>query len=289
MDYEKCKALICSIDYGKLSLAAQHLDVTTSTVSKMITSLEQETGLKLLNRTRDGVTPTDSCLKLLDDFRKFVYDGSILEQKSSHMNGIDYGRVNIGVAHRFYYKWLAHIVKGFKELYPNIDIQIYHGYSTFLLNLLEKRSIDVCIISKREGQYNWIHLMDDPMVAMISCDNPLSKKDRISLDVFEKEKYVCSYPNKDTDSARVFRKYNIHPNIQLSTSDSYAAYTIIDEGLGISLETKSTAQFYKGKNVKLIPIRPSEYVPIGIATNKEITPATQTFINYVYKHLPEEL
>lgn len=51
MDYEKCKALICSIDYGKLSLAAQHLDVTTSTVSKMITSLEQETGLKLLNRT----------------------------------------------------------------------------------------------------------------------------------------------------------------------------------------------------------------------------------------------
>ena len=89
MDYEKCKALICSIDYGKLSLAAQHLDVTTSTVSKMITSLEQETGRKLLNRTRDGVTPTDSCLKLLDDFRKFVYDGSILEQKSSHMNGIE--------------------------------------------------------------------------------------------------------------------------------------------------------------------------------------------------------
>lgn len=117
----------------------------------------------------------------------------------------------------------------------------------------------------------------------------LSKKDRISLDVFEKEKYVCSYPNKDTDSARVFRKYNIQPNIQLSTSDSYAAYTIIDEGLGISLETKSTAQFYKGNNVRLIPIKPAEYVPIGIATNKEMTPATQTFINYVYNHLPEEL
>ena len=115
------------------------------------------------------------------------------------------------------------------------------------------------------------------------------KKDRISLDVFEKEKYVCSYPNKGTDSARVFRKYNIQPNIQLSTSDSYAAYTIIDEGLGISLETKSTAQFYKGNNVRLIPIKPAEYVPIGIATNKEMTPAKQTFINYVYNHLPEEL
>lgn len=92
MDYEKCKALICSIDFGKLSLAAQHLGVTTPTISKMITSLERETGLKLLNRTREGVTPTESCLKLLDDFRKFVYDGSILEQKSSQINGVDFGR-----------------------------------------------------------------------------------------------------------------------------------------------------------------------------------------------------
>lgn len=289
MDYEKCKALIYSIDFGTLSSAAQHLGITTSGLSRMISSLENDTGLKLLNRTRDGVTPTDSCLKILDDFRKFVYDGSVLEQKSSQINGADYGRVNIGVAHRFYYKWLSHIIKGFKELYPNIDIQMYHGYSTFLLNSLEKRNIDVCIISKREGHYNWIPLMDDPMVAMIPDDNPLAKRKTISLNVFERENYVCSYPNKDTDSARIFQKYNIHPNVQLSTSDSYAAYTIIDEGLGISLETKSTAEFYQGKHVKLIPIEPSEYIPIGIATMHEMTPATHTFINYVYKHLPEEL
>ena len=41
--------------------------------------------------------------------------------------------------------------------------------------------------------------------------------------------------------------------------------------------------------MRLIPIKQAEYVPIGISTNKEMTPETQTFINYVYNHLPEEL
>lgn len=52
MDIDRCKALIYAIDTGSLFATVGKLNITTSGISKMMSTFEHEIGLKLLYRNR---------------------------------------------------------------------------------------------------------------------------------------------------------------------------------------------------------------------------------------------
>ena len=64
MDTEKCRALFEILKYGSFSAAEQQMGYTPSGLSRMMASLEDDAGFPLLQRNRDGVKPTNECLKL---------------------------------------------------------------------------------------------------------------------------------------------------------------------------------------------------------------------------------
>ena len=61
MESEKCRVLLCAIDKGSITAAAEAMGYTISGVSRMIAALEAEVGFPLLRRSREGVTPTNEC------------------------------------------------------------------------------------------------------------------------------------------------------------------------------------------------------------------------------------
>lgn len=61
MDTEKCKTLLCILESGSISCAAEKLGYTPSGVSRMIASMEQDAGFPLLIRSRRGIVPTAEC------------------------------------------------------------------------------------------------------------------------------------------------------------------------------------------------------------------------------------
>ena len=69
---EKCRVLLCAIDKGSITAAAEAMVYTISGVSRMMAALEAEVGFPLLRRSREGVTPTNECCRLLPSFREMV-------------------------------------------------------------------------------------------------------------------------------------------------------------------------------------------------------------------------
>ena len=55
MDTEKCRVLLTVLHERSLSAAAEALGYTPSGVSRLVDSLERETGFPLLHRGRGGV------------------------------------------------------------------------------------------------------------------------------------------------------------------------------------------------------------------------------------------
>lgn len=82
METEKCKALLLTLQKGSITAAAEELGYTTSGVSRMLASLEEETGLSLLIRSRNGVAPTTECTALLPIMRELVHQAERLTQKN---------------------------------------------------------------------------------------------------------------------------------------------------------------------------------------------------------------
>lgn len=288
MELEKYRALICAIETGSLSAAAEKLGYTPSGISRMMAALEEENGFPLLLRQRDGVRPTRDCETLLPSIRKALFYGDSCLQLSAQIRGLNTGTVIIGTAYSAYYVWLAGIMRDFKKKYPGIQVEIRIGNSTELLHLMEEQQIDLCIISKREGTHHWIPLCEDMLVALLPADHPLARSKSVPVTAFETEPYIDTYPGWDIDNCRVFEASQIIPNRQLATMDSYASYSLVEAGLGISMNNTINVKDWTG-NVEIRPLEPAFSVEIGLAFAKDASPAAQTFIRFARARITDRI
>ena len=120
--------------------------------------------------------------------RELVYTAEKYGQTAAALRGLDSGRMTVGVSCDTYYRWLASAIAGFSRLHPAIRINtVYDVLSSRIIEMLNEHSVDLCIISRRDGAVGWTQIKRDELVAIVHCGDPLSKLDRIPLELLEKE------------------------------------------------------------------------------------------------------
>ena len=286
MELEKYKALLCTIEQGSLSAAAKKLGYTPSGISRMMAALESETGFTLLLRRKEGVLPSYECEQLLPAVREFVFKGEALQQRSAQIRHVEIGTITIGTAYSAYYSWLAKVTSDFHQEHPGIQIKITNGYSSELLKQVNQRTIDLAIISEREEIHQWIPLCEDSVIAMVPLQHPLAKCQSVPVQSFADEPFINTYPALDIDNARIFQKCGVHPNTQFSTMDIYATFSMVEAGLGISMNNEINSKQWAGK-IQMLPLNPSQKIEIGIAAAQELSPACTAFLNFARPYLEE--
>lgn len=290
MDFEKCSALLCALEHKSLSAAADKLGYTPSGISRMIAALEQDTGFPLLFRSRSGVSATPQCLQLLPIFQEIVFMKKQYDQRSAQIRGNEIGEIRIGSSYRAYYPWLIKLIAGFVKQFPLITIHIQEGSSSELVSAMKQHQLDLSIISEREGDFSWIPLQDNPLVAWLPPDHPYAEKKAFPLSAFETESYIDTHPDQETDNARIFKNNKLKPNIRFSTSDSYATYCLVEAGLGVSLNNSINAETWNG-SVIVKPLEPPQSVTIGIAipSSERLSPAAKNFVTYAEKSFKQHV
>ena len=281
MDTEKYRILLKTIQTGSLSDAAEELGYTPSGVSRAISALEEETDLILLNRTHTGVTPTKECEELLPSIIKIVRQEEQLNQMASQLKGLEKGEIIIGTAYNNFYPQLSKLIYDFTRKYPDIEVQIVEGASSALVRMIENNAADFCIISKRKGKYHWVHVLEDELVAIVSKDSPYATKKAFNIKDFEKEPFIEVYTGQETDNTLFLDDKRIKPNTKYKTHDPYAAFAMVEAGLGVTLTNKIWVQTL-GNNVVALPLTTPHTVNIGIAMQPEelASPAAKRFFQF---------
>ncbi|MBQ9014502.1 MAG: LysR family transcriptional regulator [Firmicutes bacterium] len=312
MDTERCRVLLQAIEEGSLTAAAQRLGYTPSGISRMMAALEEETGFPLLVRSRSGITPTEECRQLLPVMEELVRCADRYHQLSGEIAGLSRGTIRIGTSYYAYYDWFARLIAGFERAYPQITVEIVEGTSTELIQMMEERRADLCIISKRKGAFDWLPLKEDQLLACLPKGHPLAqaggpkdgggsgssrraegspggsgRRDRsggsgsFPVTAFAEEDFIELYPGKETDNSRMFAAARIAPRVKFSTSDNYAAYAMVAAGLGITCTNAIIAEAFT-EGVVYLPLDPPWPVEIGIAQPpaREMSPAARRFAEY---------
>ena len=280
MNIEKWQLLLKAIDTGSLSAAASQTNYTTSGISRIIATLEEEVGFPLLVRNYRGVTPTKECEALLPDIRNLIHAEELLSQQVAQLNGLEIGSLTIGTAYSSSYPILTKRVVKFVKRYPNIKVSILWGYNSELRQAVLERKIDVCIVSKGDDNLLWFPLQEDRMIALISAQHPLACAKVFPIRLFASEPYIDIYHNSGTDSSILLQRFNIEPNTKFTTSDRYAAHEMVSAGLGVTLINETqllTAQ----QNVRALPLDPPQTLEIGMACLTHPTLATRCFILFM--------
>lgn len=280
MDTEKWIVLLRSVDMGSLSAVAKQMNYTTSGISRIIASLEEEVGFPLLVRNRRGVTPTKECQTLLPDIRNFIHAEELIQQQVRQINGLEIGSLTIGTAYSSSYPILTKRVVKFVQHYPNIKVNILWGFSAELRQAVVERRIDACIVSKGTENFLWYPLQKERMMALVSSDHALAKHPAFPIESFGTEPYIDIHPNQETDSAILLNRHGIKPNAQFTTSDRYAAHEMVKAGLGVTLlnETQILGQ---QNGICVLPLRPPQFVEIGMVCLPYPTLATKRFIDFM--------
>ncbi len=173
------------VENGNFYIAADECYISQSAISQQIKKLEDELGVKLLERHNR----TFSLTKAGEHFyQKSLIITSDIERLIRETRRID--NPNTAVLRLGYYKGytgnqLTEAVSEFSEKHPTVNINITVGSHEELYNLLEIDSVDFVLIDQRRafsGEYNNITLSQSKTYIEISSRNSLSRLNQIEAD-----------------------------------------------------------------------------------------------------------
>lgn len=288
MDTAKCAALLLAVELGSLSAAAERLGYTVSGMSRMILSLEDELGFRLLNRSRAGVEPTRECALMLGAMRELTRWGESCRQLAAQVRGLETGRVRVGMSYPAYYPVLTEAVTGFSREHPGVEIELVEGTSSVLSGMLERHEADFCIMSRRSGAHAWTPLCSDSLAVWLPANHPLANRESYPAAELANEAYIDISPGEETDNSRFLAERGISVRRRASTSDIYGALSLVGAGLGVALVNTLLAKDVDGSGrTVLLPIDPPYTVEIGAAYQPrgEQSPAAGRFTDYALSRL----
>ena len=287
MDTEKCAALLCVLESGSITAAAEKLGYTVSGVSRMMAALEAESGFPLLLRSKTGVVPTEDCISMLPTLRELACLGALYEARCSAVRGLDTGVLRVGSVYSAYYDWLAQTIASFSKTHPGIEVHFLQGSSSEFYTKLAQHEVDFCIVSRREGDYEFRLLRKDPLLAWVPPGHPRAKDGHYPLRDFETDPYIDTYPGQETDNNRAFQSGGITPHSRFLSRDVQATHAMVAAGLGVSLNNAILAHGLDLSDVITLPTSPPVEVEIGIAAprKEERSPAAEHFLKFALSSL----
>lgn len=109
---------------GSIRKASAILNVSSTTVNRKIISTEQEMGVRLFERTPEGVTLTDAGAIVLEHCRKTLHDYDRTRALLDDIRDLRAGHLNIAAIDSVTYGLLPRILLNFNSVYPQVTYSI---------------------------------------------------------------------------------------------------------------------------------------------------------------------
>lgn len=287
MDAVKCEAILAAAETGSLTAAANRLGYTQSGITRILSSLENEVGFPLFVRSKKGVQITENGKIMLPLFREIVRAQQNAEQLSTQICGVIKGSLKVGCYYSISAMWMPMVLKEYCGQFPGVSVQMQEGGNREMAKWLQEKSVDCCFCAKPNmPDCDWISVYKDELVVWLPKGHPRTAEAAFPVKDLEKEPFIHTSPDHDTDQDRLLAAFDLHPHTCFTTRDGFSTYNMVEAGLGISFNQRLISRKWDGGVVQL-PFLPPQYVELGIAvpSMKEASPATKRLIDHAIKKI----
>ena len=169
---------------GSFSQAAKELFISQSTLSQQIQQLENEVGVKLLERNTRKVTLSEYGQEFLPYAKNLIYDAEACLGSIMDVRNMATGKLVIGVTYTFS-SVMVDVLKEFIRDYPGIRLSIRTALMEKLMDMLERNEIDLALSYDPGHKYDNIEsteLFRSGICVIARDTHPLAQKVSISLE-----------------------------------------------------------------------------------------------------------
>ena len=253
------------VEQGSFTHAAEDLGYSQSAVSQNVRALEQETGVTLLSRRKDGVQLTQDGQEFYPYIQSIFQAEQALERKRQETMGLQNSLIRIGTFTSVSRNLLPPMMKRFKETYPDVRFELRQGEYTSIPQWIRQGEIDFGFVNEDAVEGMETHLLyEDHMLAVLPQGHPLSEKSMLSLADISREPLILLDEGEHSVLLEAFRQAKLSPNLAYKVYDDYSILSMVRQGLGISvLYEKVVAGFEQGLSLRTILESPRRRVALS--------------------------
>lgn len=165
------------IHHRSLRRAAQHLNIDPSAISRQIAALELELDTRLLERTAQGVSPTEAGEMLVAHYRQQQANDRGLLSRLSDLRGLRQGHVRIAVGEGFIADLISQPLQSFILNHPGIDLEVHMAGANEAIGLVKEDAVDFALVyAPPEDDSLHIHVDTlHPLDLIIPPNHPLGE------------------------------------------------------------------------------------------------------------------
>ncbi len=279
----KYLAFVKTVERGSFTGAARELDYAQSSVSKMVADLENEWGMTLLERSKNGVRLTSAGEQVLPFLRKILYEHRELEGQILRMNGIESGIVRIGTFASVAIHWLPNIFAAMQMDYPGIEYEMLLGDYDEVEKWVREGRVDCGFLRLPTlPQFDAILLQQDEYKLVLPPGHRLAEKDIIDIEELQGLPFLLLEHGGKTEVSMLLERFHVQPDIRFTTWEDFAIMAMVEKGMGVSILPDMILRRIPYQ-LEIRPLQEPYYRPIGLAVKnqKHLTPAIKKFIDYL--------
>jgi DNA-binding transcriptional LysR family regulator len=276
-------------DWGSMAKAAKHLAISQPVVSKVVADLEELLGVRLFDRSPQGVEPTAygrallrRCITIFDDLRTSVDEIKFMADPTA-------GELRIGSTEPLLAGLGRAVMERLWQRYPRIDFRVVEADTATLLNReLPERRIELALLpllgSAVRTELEVIVLFEDRLRVIAGQNSRFAARRRLALADLADESWCIASSAIGSLMAEAFRAEGLAmPRVALTTTDAHLLFQLVESGRFVGHFGDGLLHFYEERFAfKRLPITlaiPPFAVAVIALKNRTISPVAQLFID----------
>lgn len=248
MNIEQLEYIVEVAKTSSISIAAEKLHISQSGISQSITSLEEELGIKIFNRSRMGTYPTDEGKVIIKKAYEILSNLRELRQEAHMHKSLITGELKISVIPNMM-MLLFNTLLAFRSDHPDIHIEINEKGTSDILEDLRLQHAEIGLITipedllKTYESFYFEKLLEAKMKVYEGKNTPLAFNGTITTEelakyplVLYKSENVKQFVKELSDKYGPFK-------ILFTTDSNDVIKRATIEGLGIGIGTSNIVHY----------------------------------------------
>ncbi|MFT4806708.1 MAG: DNA-binding transcriptional LysR family regulator [Paraglaciecola sp.] len=270
---------------GNFTRAAHKLGIAQPALTVAIQKLEQEVGLKLINRadknsllTAEGQVLHKLAIQLLSQAKQ-------LELELEELKDLERGTIRFGVSAMMGSYYFPKILTEFKQKYPKIKIHLVDQGTAALEKMLLNSELDLALVrgDLENPQLRYTKLINEEIVAGMVSSHPLAAEQTISLAQFCQQPLVLFHEGYFLREAvsQFAKKHQLTLDVRMETNLIELQKSLVRNEVGITTCLSRILQ--NEQQMTSIPFEPKIEFKLSLAWKKNhyLSKASKVFMSYL--------
>ncbi len=276
--------IFCSVaETGSFTKTARRFGYSQSAVSQNVKALEDELGVVLIDRRKDGIALTADGRTYFPFIRSIYAAENALAQKRREMDGLENSVVTVGTFTSVSRNLLPPLMKAFKDRYPGSGFVLRQGeYSSIAAwvagGIVDFGFLNAAFAPKLETKI----LYREEMLAVLPPGHPLGAFETVPLASLAEGPFILLDEGERSVALTAFSDAGLRPEVAYEVSDDYTILAMARQGLGVSLIYERTLRgFESGLQIRRVREKPSRAVALAWKNLKTLPHAARRFMEFI--------